>query len=121
MVKNILVIDDEEWCLNLLLIQLEYNNFNITTANNGYEALAMLKHKTKFDLILLDVAMPDMNGIEFLEHIKSDNRLKKIKIILQTGYISQQDLDIAIKLGIDDYLVKPFSGQNLINKIKQII
>lgn len=105
---NILVIDDNEMNRNMLGRRLERTGHKVSEAENGLEGLSMLKNG-KFDLVLLDVLMPVMNGFETLQQIKEDARLKHLPVIMISA---MDELDAAvscIEAGAEDYLPKPFN------------
>jgi len=100
----ILVVDDDDGVLKLFDITLR-NEYKVLTVNNGREALE-LANKKKLDLVILDLKMPDMNGIEILRRI---NRIdENIEVIIITGYGTMKSARVAMKLGAYDYITKPF-------------
>ena len=104
----ILVVDDNEMNRDMLSRRLERHGYETATAENGRRALEMLQVQA-FDLVLLDIMMPLMNGYELLEHIKKDPRLRHLPVIMISA---MDDLDSVIKcieMGAEDYLFKPFN------------
>jgi len=94
--------------------------FDFIEAGNGIEGLEMLeKLNGDVDLILLDWNMPEMNGIEMLDKIKTDERFKKIPVTMVTTEIERQKVIEAIKKGAKNYVMKPFSQEDLIGKIME--
>ena len=75
----------------------------------------------EFDLVILDHVMPGKPGIEFIEHLRSSVRYNKLKIVLISGYLQEEDVLTAIKNGIKHIIVKPFSRQQLINHVQEIL
>ncbi len=111
---NVLVVDDEPgMCLSLKKL-LETEGFNIFIANDANKGLEIIDQIKSIDLILSDIVMPNMSGIVFIKKIK-----KKIPIILMTAYASLDGARNAFKLGVIDYLVKPFNFNELLVLIKQ--
>jgi two-component system response regulator PilR (NtrC family) len=107
---NILIVDDDSSLRNMLSIILKKEGFQIQTAENGSNALNFLK-KNKTDLIISDIKMPDISGIELLKKIKTIN--KDLPFILITAFSSTNDAIEAMKLGADDYITKPFNIDEL--------
>ncbi len=106
---KILTVDDEAFNLKLLVRHLEKQGLTeIGTASNGVEALKKL-HEEDFDLILLDIEMPEMDGIATLETIKSDMKLRDIPVIMISGVEAVDSIVKCIELGAEDYLSKPFN------------
>jgi two-component system, response regulator len=104
---------------------LEHNNLNegLVIAASGKEALAALKNKTKTDLpqlILLDINLPDMSGLDILTCIKKDKNLSKIPVVILTGSNEDQDIQKSYDLGAGSYLVKPISNDALVLVIEKL-
>ncbi len=105
----VLVVDDNEDNRYTLTRRLNREGYqNLTTANNGREALERLTSQA-FDLVLLDVMMPDMNGYEVLEHVKANASLRDIPIIMISALDEIESVIRCIELGAEDYLNKPFN------------
>ena len=118
--KVILVVDDNKETTDMVKLMLELNNYGCTTANSGRDCLAAVEER-KFDLVLLDLAMPAMNGLEVLEKLRKDNMLAKNKIVLFTASAIYTDMDleeIQKNYGAVDRMRKPFTEQELINIIE---
>ncbi len=107
---NILVIDDEPAICDLLQAHFSCAGHNVATANTGKTGLALLG-KDKFDILLIDVHMPDMNGFEVVKH--SQNIRPESACIMMTGYPNTEDSIAAIEAGCEDYLAKPISLEHL--------
>ena len=119
--KKIMVVDDEESLLELLRAVLEGENYEVITANNGEDALEKLK-TIKPDLVLLDMMMPGMSGREVCEKIRADPETKDIKVaFLTVAKFSDSGKDTLKKMGVSDYITKPFDNVDLLNRIKKII
>jgi adenylate cyclase len=104
----VLVVDDNENNRMLLSDQLEWQGYGVATAENGRQALEMLEEHA-FDLILLDIMMPEMNGYEVLEHLKQDSRLRHIPVIMISAVDNINSIVRCIEQGAEDYLSKPFN------------
>ena len=110
MAKNILVIDDEELITKSLLRLLGSEGYNVAVAKNGSEALDRVK-EADFDLIVSDVRMPELDGIETIRQIRAYLKTidkKPIPEILITGYADKEKYETAMNLKVADYLYKPF-------------
>ncbi len=106
---KILAVDDEEFNLKLLLRHLDKEGLsNVSTASNGLEALKAMRGDA-FDLVLMDIEMPEMDGIATLEALKSDMKLRDIPVIMISGVESMESIVKCIGLGAEDYLSKPFN------------
>lgn len=104
-----MTVDDEDFNLKLLGRHLDKQGFtNIDTASNGVQALDLLRSR-EFDLILMDIEMPEMDGISTLEAIKADMKLRDIPVIMISGVETMDSIIKCIELGAEDYLSKPFN------------
>lgn len=116
---NILLVDDNP---KYLKDALPFYGYNVDTAINGVLALEMLeKDSTKYDLILLDVMMPEMNGWETLKNIRKNKDTKYIPVIMITAVNEDQKMISGLKNGADDYIVKPFILPNLLARIEAVL
>lgn len=114
--KTILVVEDEKDLRLNLQEMLEREGFSILTAANGVEAL-QLTSSIEPDLILSDIKMPDMDGLEFLKTLQQKNETASIPFIFLTAKVDMQDLREGMILGADDYITKPFKIDDLITAI----
>ena len=118
--KNILVVEDEESILNLISRVLEKDGYNVITAENGQEAIdGIIKNSYSFDLLITDVVMPEMNGRELNEKIRE--YCPEIKIIFMSGYTANIIADSGILDEGINFLQKPFSVQQLKDKVHEIL
>jgi putative two-component system response regulator len=118
--STILVVDDEKLIRNSISDVLMANGYEVFEACNGKEALEKVESKSP-DVILLDINMPEIGGIEFLKRIKEDKNTKLIPIVVITG---QNDVDIrvqALKLGADDFLIKPPHVAELTARVSTLV
>ncbi|HXA18585.1 MAG TPA: response regulator [Thermoanaerobaculia bacterium] len=104
----VLVVDDDAGNRDVLSRRLKWQGHDVTTASNGSDALKMMR-ETAFDLVLLDIMMPDMDGYEVLGHIKADERLLHIPVIMISALNELQSVVRCIEAGAEDYLSKPFN------------
>lgn len=117
---SILVVDDEPNNLEVIKILLHKDAYELIYASNGFEALAKLEvHQP--DLILLDVMMPDLSGLEVCRRIKSQPALKHIPIIMVTALGSKENLSQCLELGADDFVAKPINGLELRARLKSML
>ncbi|KJD32179.1 transcriptional regulator [Tamlana nanhaiensis] len=123
-VLNVLVIEDdviEVMKLNRAISSLQLKH-NIIEANNGEEALNILQNKGELpDIILLDLNMPKLNGIEFLTILKNDDVLRYIPTIILTTSSNQRDLLECYKIGIAGYVIKPLKYEEYVSKIERVL
>jgi len=121
--KQILVIDDEELLTKSLLKLLNSKGYAATIARSGLEALAKVK-EADFDLIICDVRMPEMDGIETINQIRlclEKLNKKNVPEILITGYADRDKYELAMDLEVTDYLSKPFDNAEFLRVIKKTI
>jgi CheY-like chemotaxis protein len=113
-VYTVLFVDDEESILKITKILLSSLDVKVILSNSGKKAINILsdkEYKNEIDLVLLDLTMPKMNGLEVLKWL--NNKKIAIPVILQTGIEDESELSKAFKLGIKDYLVKPYTKEKL--------
>jgi DNA-binding response OmpR family regulator len=113
--KHILIVEDEEGILQFLKQGLEEENYQISTVNNGLEGYNLFQ-KEKFDLVLLDWMLPKMTGLEVCKKIRETN--SKTPIIFLTAKDTVQETVEGLKTGANDYIKKPFSFDELVERIK---
>ena len=119
--KTILVVDDNKETTDMVKLMLELNNYSCVAANSAQECLELMA-KSKFDLILLDMAMPVMSGLELLEKLKKEDRLAGNKIVLFTASPMYTDMDlekIKERFGAVERVRKPFTETELVDVIKR--
>ena len=114
---KILIVDDEKLIRDVIKTYAEEENFECLEAENGLEALDII-NKQNIDLIVLDIMMPKMDGMSFLETLKKE---KNIPVIILSARTEEYDKLRGFDLGTDDYLTKPFSPKELIARIKAIL
>lgn len=117
--KKILVCDDEKDIVDVLSYNLEKQGFSVVKAFNGAEALE--KVNEDIDVIILDVMMPYLSGLEVCQRIKSNSELSKIPIIFLTAKDSELDEIKGLEIGADDYITKPISINKLLARINAIL
>ena len=112
--RNILVVDDEKEIADLLEIHLMSQDYDVTKAHTGAECIDLL-NKNKFDLILLDVMMPKMDGLETLKRIRESSN---VPVIMVTAKTTEKDKIQGLTLGADDYITKPIKPLELLARVK---
>jgi len=120
--NTILIVDDEPDIVNLTEKFLKLGDFDTITSNNAKEAMKMVEENyDRIALILLDIMMPGRSGYSVLEEIKNSERYKDILVVLFTVKSFSEDVQKGKQLGADDYIVKPFSGKELLKRIQTIL
>ena len=121
--KKILVIDDEELIIKSLKKLLEMNGFEVFVVKNGQDAVVMTDEEV-FDLIIADIRMPGMNGVETISSIRYGtdvDHAKKVPTIFITGYADEDMKKKAMALKPVDYIYKPFDIKELVDKVKGVL
>jgi len=119
-VQKILVVDDEFNIRNILDFSLEAEGLQVLSAADGEEAF-QTAIKESPDLIILDVMMPQSDGIETCRRLKKDPRTKAIPVILLTAKSAKGDRERGLAAGADDYIIKPFSPQRVVDRVFAIL
>ena len=118
--SKILIVDDIPKNIQMAMNILKDEGYKMFYAKSGEMALTLVEEHD-FDLILLDIMMPDMNGFDVCEKLKNDDKTKKIPIIFLSGKDSTQDIEQAYECGGIDYVVKPFVTIELITKANSYV
>lgn len=121
MQKKILIVDDEEHILELLKYNLEINNYITVSSESGEEAIEMLEHSEDIDCVVLDWMLPGIDGMEVLQKIRTNTKLKKLPVIMLTAKNEEFDTVLGLEMGADDYLSKPFSMRELMARLKSVL
>ncbi len=117
MPQTILVVDDEPEIVKLVQAYLQGAGYRVVTAKDGREALLVTRHE-KPDLIVLDLTMPEMDGIEFTRRLRQE---KNTPIIMLTARVEETDRIIGLELGADDYVTKPFSPREIVARVRAVL
>ena len=120
MSKNILVADDSTTVVKIITLALRFEGHTVKAAGNGEEALLALK-KEKFDMAIIDLMMPVMDGCELLSGIRNDDRLKDIPALILTEANNEKMRIRAQALGASSCVVKPVRPEELIDKVKELL
>lgn len=118
--KKILIIEDEEAIRFILEKRLKDAGYLVISAENGIEGLNKAR-KENPDLILLDLMLPGIDGYQVCSILKRDRRYTNIPIIIITARVQQKDYELAMQLGADAFLTKPFESQILLSKIEELL
>lgn len=120
MKKTVLIIDDSPNILRLLQYNLS-TQYQVLTAEDGQKGLDKLNSGSIPDLIVADVAMPNLDGFEFLKKIRGKSEYKGIPVIILSAKSQSTDRIQGLKLGADDYMTKPFNPEELVIRIDKIL
>jgi len=118
--RNILVIEDDADILELIVYNLEKEGYTVATASSAEKALSALQ-KNEPNLILLDLMLPEMDGLELCRRLRSKEETSGIPIIMVTAKGEESDIVSGLELGADDYVTKPFRPKELIARVRAVI
>ncbi len=124
MSKRILVVDDDPMIRMLVKDMLEAEGFSITIAEDGEQGLGVLQQEADpadFSLVILDVIMPGMNGLQMLTKLKDEDSTKAIPVIMLTGEDKTEDILAGYNVGADYYITKPFTRQQLLYGLQMVM
>jgi DNA-binding response OmpR family regulator len=120
MAKRVLVVDDEPNIVMSLRFLMEREGFQVEVASTGQAAVAALDREPA-DLVLLDIMMPELDGFEVCQRIRSNPAWRATKVVMLTAKGRDVERDKGLALGADDYVTKPFSTRDLVAKVKQML
>ena len=119
--RKILIVDDDEELVELLVDVFERDGrFDIRSANNGFDAGMMVK-EFRPDLVVLDVMLPDINGKEVCQRVRSDKSLESVNIICISGMVEQDKIQDLIESGANDFMHKPFTVDRLLDRACELL
>ena len=118
MTKKILLAEDDPQIARLVSFKLQKAGYEVTCVEDGEETLNSARDGD-FDLILLDIMMPVLNGFQVLERLKEDPALKDIPVVMLTAKGQEQDMLTSREIGADDYIVKPFNLNELVERLER--
>lgn len=117
---TILVIDDEKDLIELVRYNLEKEGFDVIAATDGQAGLEVVK-KHRPDLVVLDLMMPGLDGLQVCQRLRTDPRAGRIPLIMLTAKATEADRVVGLELGADDYITKPFSPREVIARVKAVL
>lgn len=117
---RILIVEDEKDIIELIQYNLEREGYGAAAVKSGEDAIRFLERENP-ELIILDLMLPGMDGLEICRLIKSDNKTKNIPVLMLTAKSEESDVVIGLQLGADDYVTKPFSPKVLLARIKALL
>lgn len=118
--KHILVIDDEADLVELVLYNLKKEGFSVDSASDGETALSKIR-KNKYDLLVLDLMLPGIQGTELCRILRNDPKTSGVPIIMLTAKAEEVDKIVGLELGADDYVTKPFNPRELVARVKAVL
>jgi DNA-binding response OmpR family regulator len=119
-VPTVLVVDDDPVIQKLLQVNFEMEGYDVVIAGDGEEGLALAREERP-DLVLLDVMMPKMNGLDVAAAMRSDEVTKRIPIIMLSAKAQASDVQAGLDLGVDDYVTKPFDPLELLDRVGALL
>ncbi len=118
--EKILVVEDDEDILDLIAYNLEKEQYTVLKSNSGEKALARIA-KNRPDLLLLDLMLPGMDGLEICKRVKGESATRDIPVLMLTAKGEESDVVAGLELGADDYMTKPFRPRELIARVRTIL
>lgn len=119
--KTVLLVEDDTFLLSMYTTKFELENFKVLAAEDGEKGLKMAL-KENPDIILLDIMLPKIDGLEVLKKLKADSKTKNIPVILLTNLSQKNEIEQAMSLGANDYLIKAhFMPSEVVEKIKKTL
>lgn len=119
--KDTILVMDDEMSIRMLLENFLSKTYNVITCNDGQEGLKYLEQGNLPDLIVADIQMPNLDGYEFIQNVRASGFFKDIPMIMLSGIESSNERVKCLKLGADDYLVKPFNPEELAIRIENLL
>jgi phosphate regulon transcriptional regulator PhoB len=118
--KQILIIEDDRTTIELIKASLEKEGFEVTAIGDGESGLAQVR-RTPPDLLLLDLMLPKLPGLDVCKQIRSDDNLNRLPILMLTARGDEMDRVVGLEVGADDYVTKPFSPRELVARVKALL
>lgn len=120
MSQRVLIVDDEPNILISVEYLMKQAGFEVSVAKDGEEALERIR-SDRPDLVVLDVMMPKLNGLEVCERVRADPQLAGMRILMLTAKGREPEMKKGLGLGADDYVTKPFSTRDLVMRVKSLL
>lgn len=118
--QTILVVDDSKETVRAVRVYLEQSGYRVLTAYEGETALHMLRREQP-DLVVLDLMLPDRDGLDITRTMRRDAGMKNIPIIMLTARVEDQDKIVGLELGADDYITKPFNPREVVARVRSVL
>jgi phosphate regulon transcriptional regulator PhoB len=118
--RSVLVVDDEADLVELVSYNLKKEGFAVDSASDGEEALSKIRKK-KYDLLILDLMLPGLQGMELCRILRNDPKTSGLPIIMLTAKGEELDKVLGLEMGADDYMTKPFSPRELVARVKSVL
>src|ERR1700687_86323 len=118
--KRVLLIEDDRDIVELVRYNLEREGFQVAAANDGATGLVQVR-KTPPDMLLLDLMLPKLSGLEICRDIRRDQTLNRLPILMLTARGEEADRVVGLEMGADDYVTKPFSPRELVARVKALL
>ena len=120
MVKKILIIEDDPATSRLVSYSLNHEGYEVITAPNGLDGVRKARTE-KPDLIILDVMLPGMDGFEICHRLRSEPETVKLPVLMFSAKAQEADKDTGLRVGADDYLVKPAAPSDIVNRVEKLL
>ena len=117
---TILAVDDSDILISLIQILLEPDGYSFYSAASASEAIPLIQ-RHKFDLILMDIEMPEMTGLELLEELHKQDLLSETKVVMLTGKTDSESLNECLTLGVEGFILKPFDHQAMKDRVWEFL
>jgi two-component system, OmpR family, alkaline phosphatase synthesis response regulator PhoP len=118
--QTVLVVDDSRETVRSLRVYLEDAGFRVLTAYDGSTALVLLRGERP-DLLILDLMLPDKDGLDITRFVRSNDRLKTTPIIMLTARVDDSDKIVGLELGADDYITKPYNPREVVARVRSVL
>ncbi len=117
----VLVVDDDATIRRLLQITLETEGFTVSTAGDGVEGLRMAQEAPRPDLVLLDIMMPGMDGLQVCHTLKNDPATQDLPVVLLSAKAQSHDIELGMRVGANDYITKPPDLLDLVARVRSLL
>jgi two-component system, OmpR family, alkaline phosphatase synthesis response regulator PhoP len=119
-VRRVLIVEDDKDIVELVRYNLEKEGYHVAAAGDGLGALAQVK-KSPPDLVILDLMLPKLSGLEVCREVRRDSALNRLPILMLTARSDEADRVVGLEIGADDYVTKPFSPRELVARVKALL
>jgi len=119
--KNILLVEDDSFLIDIYTTKMRESGFSVEVASEGEEAVRKAKEE-KFDLVLLDIVLPKVDGWDILRQIKAESKLKDLKVIIISNLSQKEEVEKGMNLGAEKYLIKAhYTPSEVVKEIKEVL